>query len=170
MVSYINKGNRNQLSPTEKDFLTKLIPTCRLINEWVINKSIFIRKRINNSILTSVVAVDIITESLWGAHPLAQPFFNKKYCNNLANLEVNDYWQGRSTKFNSKEYKCYQDWLHFATDYSDMLVFTKMYDDLLSTSNYKDQIRSLARHKEDPQMFIPKAEALYEYYRLSEFD
>ncbi len=154
-----------------EDFLNKVIPLSRQISDWVRDKSIFVRKRIVSPILPSVVVADLVLQSGWGTHPLSQPYYNKRYANNLAVLEADDFWQGRVhiIKVNEadKEYRAYQDWIHFATDYSDMIVFTKLYDRLLDTTDYKLQIRELSRYRADPNYAV-KSEALCDFYMLNQ--
>lgn len=169
MVSYISRGNRSSLSQDQKDFLSKIVPLSRLISDWVRDKAIFTRTRIVSPILTCVVLTDIITESNWGTHPLAQSHFNKKFSNNLALLESDSLWEGRNQDYEGRSYKCYQDWIHFATNYSDILIFSRLYSDLFNTTDPSKQIRVLARYKNNSQLYIPKAEAALDFYNLSEF-
>lgn len=155
-----------------EDFLNKVIPLARQISDWTRDKAIFIRKKIVSPILPSVVVADIVIQSGWGSHPLSQPHFNKKYANNLTLMEADDFWQGRVHVLKTengadKEYRAYQDWIHFATDYSDMIIFTKLYDNLLNTTDYKLQIRELSKFRSDPN-YCMKSEALIDFYVLNQ--
>lgn len=164
MALGINRGNRKGLSLEQKDFLLKANSLAGTISEWTNEKAIFLRLPNLYRLSPAVILADILIESQWGTHPLSQPLFNKKYANNLSLLAADKVWEGKIQDYNGKSYRAYQDWAHFATDYSDILVFSERYKPILRTEN---QLQVLASGKEDPILFAAKASALIEFYELT---
>lgn len=163
----LNKSNRKDLSTEDKDFLIKAISLSRTIVDWTEGKVVFFRQ--NRCKLNPLLVLgDIIVESQWGRHPLAQPYHNKRYSNNLTLLEVDHMWEGKSQQFNDRDYKAYTDWVHFATDYSDLVVLSQKYKSLLNYSNLNDQIKALAEIKFNPIEFSAKISAVLDFYSLSD--
>jgi flagellum-specific peptidoglycan hydrolase FlgJ len=158
--------NRKSLTAEQKDFLTKAIGLSKTISEWTKEKAVFTRTNIVESIYSVVVLADLIVESQWGSHPLAQTHYNKRYSNNLALLKADSCWQGKVQRFENKDYKAYQDWLHFATDYSDLLIFSPKYTKILKTADINEQIRRLAATKKDSATYISKVSLLIYFYDL----
>lgn len=163
----INQGSRKNLSEEERDFLLKAIPLAKAISKWVNDKIVFLRIPAINTINPSLVLADMIIESSYGTHPVSQVHNNGKYSNNLSLLKVDELWQGKVQTYEGKVYKCYQDWIHFGTDYSDLIVFTKL-KDILKISSLEDQINFFAKTKENPKFFSAKASVLLSYYDLKD--
>lgn len=153
------------LSREEKDYVNKVTPICSTISRWTKEKFIFVKRKANY-LHPVVVLAHILVESQWGTHPLSQQFYNKKYTNNLALLEVDDLWQGKIIKYNDKSYKTYQSWIHFATDYSDAMVFAGDISSILTESSIAGQVDTLAALKENPQIYKAKIESLIEVHNL----
>jgi len=162
--------DKNKLSKPERDFLNKITPLAITISQWTRDKAYFLKVPIKHSIYPSIIIADIIIESNWGTHPLAQPQYNKRYSNNLTLSEVDEIWEGKIQRYAKKEYKAFQDWAHFATDYSDRLIFSHKYKSLFNTSDYKKQIESLSKYKPEPRHFAAKCETLLDFYFLFEMD
>ena len=137
----VNYGNRKTLTEDQKQFLLKAVPLAKTISSWVSAKEDFVKSKPYRNLLSpSLVLADIIVNSNWGSHPIAQPFYNKKYSNNLSLREKDNLWEGKSHKCEGKEYKSYADWIHFATDYSDSIVFTSKRE-VLKFAESDDQIK-----------------------------
>lgn len=165
MALNINKGNRKGLSEEQRDFLIKASSLAKTISNWIDQKAIFLKIPNPTKIDSSIILAEMIIESQWGTHPLAQPFYNKKYSNNLTLIPADKYWQGKSHKYNGVSYRSYQDWITFATDYSDRIVFSDKYKHILRSDN---PLLMLSSWKEDPVFFAAKAAALVEFYSLDQ--
>lgn len=162
----INYGNRRTLSEEQKQFLLKVVPLAKTISSWVFAKEDFIKSVPYKNLLSpSLVLADILINSNWGSHPLAQPFNNKRYSNNLSLLEKNSLWEGKIQKYEGKEYKAYVDWIHFATDYSDLIVFTDQRE-ILKYKTLEDQIKFLTKDRENSNILPSRFLTTLEFYSL----
>lgn len=163
----LNRANRKDLIAEDKDFLVKAVALAKTISEWTSTKADFLN-RPRNYVSPMLILADILVESEWGKHPLAQSHYNKRYSNNLTLLKVDDLWQGKSQKYEGKEYKAYSDWLHFATDYSDLLTFSARYQPIIKTFDYTEQLKRLANIKSKPKEFQARVNALVDFYVLKD--
>jgi flagellum-specific peptidoglycan hydrolase FlgJ len=152
---------------SEQEFIDKIASHAQTISDWTLKKALFFKKPIKNTIKPSLVLADIIIESNWGTHPIAQEFYNKKYSNNLSLIVADENWVGRVQKYAKVEYKSYKDWMTYTMDYSDSLIFSAKMNPIIHTD---DQIKVLAATKSDPTIFAAKAEALIDFYSLIDYD
>lgn len=165
----MSRANRFSLSREQKTLLAKLVPLAYTISDWVKEKAAFTRLPVVSTLYPSIILADILIESQWVEHPLAQGYYNKRYSNNLSLIEVDDIWQGKIQKFDEKEYKAYQNWLHFATDYSDLIIFSPKYKGIITLEDRYDQLKMLSNTKTNP-LFYHKAETIIDFYSLSDYD
>lgn len=131
---------RQDLTYEQKDFLYKVIPLARLIQEWTRSKAHFMRLASPCGLKASLTIAEIIIASEWGNHPVAQPVYERKYSNNLMLLEAGEHWKGKTHKHKNTKYRAYKNWSEFAVDYSDHKVFTREHDATLLATKVIDQI------------------------------
>ena len=162
----LSKFNRSDLSEEQKEFLRKAAPLAKVVSEWVFNKCKFIRKPTINGIYPSLILGQVVLESHWGTHPVSRDNHNNRYSNNLSLLEANTSWKGKIQSYEDKKYRAYQNWMHFATDYSDYIVFSGLYDQLLMTEDYLDQLKLLSSLEEDSLVYQVKLQTLLDFYNL----
>lgn len=160
MVINLRTQNRNRLSAQQKDFLVKAHSQACLISDFIIDNAAVLRIGIKNTLHPAVILADILVESQWGESQLAQATINGRYANNLAGLKVDSMWSGK--KHNG--YKTYPDWSSFAADYALHIVYQVRKS--LFTKDLNSQLRLLAETKEDPRVFLAKAQTLIEFYEL----
>jgi len=165
------KYNRNSLTKHQKEFLEKLIPWARFIQEQTrIKANVFKKIKSPHGIFAGLVIADIIYYSNWGEHPLAQEKYRNKLSNNLALLEANDYWSGKSIKYENQDYKLFNDWENFSIHYSDLIVFSGWYSELLKCSRFDEQIFILSLIKPNPVYYNETVKKLIESFNLGEFN
>lgn len=155
----------NDLSQSERAFISKVVPLCSQISHWVREKSSFIKKS-NNKLHPVVVLAHILIGSQWGTHPLSYQFYNKRISNNLAMLKVDHLWQGKTNEYENSSYKAYQSWMHFATDYSDSIVFTGDLSIIIVDNSILGQINQLSTLSDNPVIFAAKSQSLIEVHQL----
>lgn len=112
---------------------------------------------------------EIIYQSSWGTHPLAQPDITidvakkdgstkkvKKYSNNLSLLPVGYYWAGKSNLYEGVEYRAYKDWLTYFTDLSDYFVFSGLFNNILEEPSPREQLYLFSLTKDNPEDYNEK--------------
>lgn len=161
-------GNRASLTSEQRDFLIKVVPLSQLIQQWVHGKCVFTRKSTQVGIHAPLVAADLIIQSDWGTHAIAQPELRGKYSNNLGLLQVNDYWHGKSNTHRGIIYRAYKNWRDFACDYSDDLIFNEANESLFSATGIAAQAEQLSNLRTDPKSYNGKLMALIDFYGLME--
>ena len=129
--------------------MKKLYPICNTISDWVAAKCRFLGKPGN--FYPELVLIDILIESEDLTWPLSHEFVKldgkSRYANNLAKVQSNSTWSGKSIEYQESTYKAYKDWLHFAADYSDILCFTDLYDKVLIQPDIESQLTLFSTFK-----------------------
>lgn len=150
MLISVDSYNRYLLSKEEKIFFKKLVPLVYIINEWTIAKAQFLGLNSHKGVLPSILITDILLSSNYGKEPVSQEDCLGKYSNNLALLESDSRWSGKSNIYKDKSYKAFKNYRFFAEEYSDYLTFSREFDNLLISTNIIDQAAhlTLGRRKE----------------------
>lgn len=161
---------RQDLTLDQKDFLYKVIPLARLIQEWTRSKAHFIRLGSQGGLKASVTIAEIISVSNWGTHPIAQPNYERKYSNNLILLEAGEQWKGKTHSHSGRKYRAYKNWSEFAVDYSDHKVFTREFDSILLASQPIDQIKLISLTKASTIDYNKEIITIINSLGLLEFD
>jgi hypothetical protein len=162
--------NREKLTKPQQDFLVKVVPLARKIQEWTLFKSSFLNIKCPEGILASITIADIILSSEWGTHPIARPEFNNKYSNNLCLNKAGESWKGKFHIYKDQKYRAYKDWRDFGINLSDDYCFSRDYDHVLGYSREEDQINALSVLKADHKQYAKVISLIVEYYFLSEFN
>lgn len=170
MLISLTKYNRETLSKPEQDFLVKLVPLARKIQEWTLMKADFLGTPCPRGVLTSITLADILYRSEWGAHPLCKPEHNNRYSNNLSLLEAGQHWKGRVQEYEGKRYRSYKDWRECGLDISDDLTFSRSYDIVLACAWEKDQIKAMSLHRPNYKKYQRDISKLIDRFYLSEFN
>lgn len=162
---------RAELSEEQFDFLQRLVPFGKLIQDMTWEKCQLIRVYSPQGICASLVMADIILRSDWGRHVVALKE------NNLSLLEKTDYWKGKSVDVAGKSYRTYGSWLDYSIDLTDEMTFfeRRKYEPLLSATNLDaqiDQMMLLYPEVTDPDNTTSsgRIETVIERYGLWEFD
>jgi flagellum-specific peptidoglycan hydrolase FlgJ len=161
---------RSNLVKSQRDFLSKLIPLCRLISEWTYSKSEFIGVRSPRGVSTSLLLAEILLKSDWGTHPISQMDFFNKYSNNLSLELADDDWKGKSHTFREVKYKAYRDWESYGVSRSDEFVFNEKYRELIKKARLLEQVKELSKFNEHPEKMCANIELYINAYQLWEFD
>lgn len=135
--------NRHLLTYEAKTFLKKLVPLSYVVSQWTFDKGLFLNIDTPRGILPSIILADILLMSKNGTHPVSQEDCNSKYSNNLALIQSDRYWTGKSNIYEGKSYCAFKTWRDFAETYSDHLTFSRLYDNALSSPNVIDQAAHL---------------------------
>lgn len=145
------------LTNEQMQVVDRVLPFAILISDWSRLKAEFLNLHNPRGIYPSVILSEIIIQSNWMLHPIAQTEItirsarkeSHRYSNNLALLPVNNGWRGKSNEFDGVEYRAYKDWQVFAIDYSDYLTFTREFDDLLCEHSPERQLEAWSLTKTD---------------------
>jgi flagellum-specific peptidoglycan hydrolase FlgJ len=163
-------SGHTQVTKDKTDFIKKIVPWARLINEWTIYKADFALINSPRGIFTSLVLADIILMSEWGTHPVSRSEYQNGYSNNLSLLKSNEYWDGKKRTYNNIEYKAFKDWESYAIEASDYLTFSRQFDDLLREKSLNNQIELYSKFKEYPESYCDNIELLIRFYSLTKYD
>lgn len=163
----LNRYNRNTLTVEQQDFLEKLVSFARLIQKFTHEKALEQQVASVRGIYASLVMAEIIHRSSWGTHVIALKE------NNLALLEKQDYWRGKSAEHEGISYRSYSSWLDFAIDYSDEFTNAfelKKYHKVFLAINLDAQVEIYADLQLDPTSCRGRIEKIIEHFGLWEFD
>jgi hypothetical protein len=167
----VAKSGRASLHEAEKEFFLQLVPLAVYISEQSGGKAKWLRHFANPvGMKPSLVMADIIYQSQFGNHPVAQKRCGNKPCNNLALVEPGKYWYGITVYHKGREYRAYRDRETFAVDMSDYLSLSGLFDKVITESNLEAQIRNYAINKRSPNGYCVRIKDLIDQYALTEFD
>ena len=167
----LEKFNRSELTTEQKNFLERVIPWGKYIQEQTRRKALALRSLpCRHGMFASIAISDILVQSNWGAHPLALQKYKNKLSNNLAMIEVGNSSTKQKVKYEGKEFKLFDDWEHFAVGYSDHIVFSGKYDDMLCSTNLYQQQLIYGVRKNNLEAYNERIFILTSLYRLEEFD
>lgn len=135
---------RGKLTDKESAFLDSVIPWSWYIQDQTAMKALVFKNFAGAYGLNSIVFLCMVLRaSNWGNHPLSAEQFKGKDACNLLLLEKNQYWEGKTVKFDGKDYKLFNSYEHFCVDFADMVVFSGDYDLILLEKDYLKQIKLL---------------------------
>ena len=125
--------------------------------EWTKLKAEFLRMR-SPGIFQGILIADILIESEWGTHPVAQEELiltikgkeKKKYSNNLTLMGPGPL-KSKTNLYEGKEYQAFKGWKDFAVAYTDHLTFSRGYDDVLKCFDFMGQVEQFSLTKESPE-------------------
>jgi flagellum-specific peptidoglycan hydrolase FlgJ len=140
------------------------------MQEWTYLKSEFVGVESPRGIMASIIMAEIIFNSRWGEHPIAQPEVGNKYSNNLVLLEVDSNLPGRFNLHQGKEYRAYKDWEAFCVDYTDYLVFSGLFNIPLLCRREQDQIKALSYTKPNYKLWGQVISNIIKQLNLSDFN
>lgn len=166
----LNKHNVSSLTANQRDFLERLIPWSKFVQDQTAIKAQFFKRIKSSGLLPSVFLSDVIIQSNWGIHPLAQPFYKHKAANNLSLMEATPDWSRRKIKFEGKEYKLFDTWETFSLYYSDHVVFSGQFANLLSTAVIENQTQLLGLYRSELEAYNERMNVIISTFRLDEFD
>lgn len=166
--------NRHLLTTESKIFLKKLVPLSYVVSQWTFDKGLFLNITTVRGILPSIILADILLMSNNGTHPISKEDCNSKYSNNLALIQVDRFFTGKSNIYEGKTYCAFKTWREFAEYYSDFLTFSRRFDNVLASSNLIDQAAHLqvAKLEQDPTLCYSSKEiiTIINGLGLDEFD
>lgn len=157
---------RAELSEEQFEFLARLMPFARLIQEMSVEKCRFVRLPTTMGLAASIAMADIILKSDWGRHAAARKE------NNLGLLKKTEYWKGRSAEIGGVCYRSYSSWLDFSIDLTDELTFyeRRKYESLLLATNLDEQLDRFQILFPSTTTSDGRIEDVIERYGLLEFD
>lgn len=174
MFINLDVSNRKVLTNPQAEFLVKAVPLARWLQNQTLVKADFKGIYSPKGFNASLILADLIHQSNWGEHPLAQKKYRNdgetKYANNLSLLEITPYWKGISLNYGGILYRGYRNWLDFAINYSDLLIFSGQYTDVLRTPDLKLQTKLLSLTKPNSQAYNDDIVKLIHHFNLREFD
>ncbi len=161
---------REELTEQEFQFLYKIVPLARLVQSWTKLKADFAGVRSPAGVYASLLAAEMLLQSDYGRHPLAQDSYNRKYSNNLALIPAHKYWKGKGHEFEGVKYRAYKDWRDFAVDYSDFLSFSNEYVQVLKAPLLLEQVDKFSLTKPNPIEYNREVISIITLLGLEEFD
>ena len=152
-----------KLAKEQKDFLLKLVPFSRFIQDQTKEKTDFFNIYSPLGLKASIFLGYSIIQTNWGAHEIT-------LYNNLLLLEKDERWKGKVIELEDKVYKKFSNWHEFCSYYTDLLIFQCEFREAFAQDTFEGQLKAFIPASKLPSDYYEKIYQLVLDYNLDEFD